>query len=264
MKKLGNLLLAVFLYLALVACSEKTPETSELKEVTANESDWSYDEFTGPEHWGEIDSRNAACVNGSEQSPINIEFSQVKADKKLKRNQIYYKPTTFTLLNNGHTIQAEATIESNSIIVEGNVYKLSLFHFHTPSEHQFNGQNYDMELHLIHSDNNGNLAVLGVMIEEGRENKILASIWDILPKGENEKVISEKYLIHLQDLLPQNQVSFHYSGSLTTPPCTEKVKWIVFEQPIEMSKVQIQAFKQIFLDNHRPIQTLNEREIIKN
>ena len=264
MKKFGNLLLAVFLYLALVACSEKAPETSELKEVTANESDWSYDEFTGPEHWGEIDSRNAACVNGSEQSPINIEFSQVKADKKLKRNQIYYKPTTFTLLNNGHTIQAEATIESNSIIVEGNVYKLSLFHFHTPSEHQFNGQNYDMELHLIHSDNNGNLAVLGVMIEEGRENKILASIWDVLPKEENEKVISEKYLIHLQALLPQNQVSFHYSGSLTTPPCTEKVKWIVFEQPIEMSKVQIQAFKQIFLDNHRPIQTLNEREIIKN
>ena len=188
----------------------------------------------------------------------------VTKPKKLKGTQIYYESTSFTLVNNGHTIQANATTDSNLIVVDGSVYKLSQFHFHTPSEHQFNGQHYDMELHLVHNDKNGRLAVFGVMIQQGRENKILASIWGELPKEETEKVISEEYLIHLQALLPQNQKSFHYDGSLTTPPCTEQVKWMVFEQPIEMSKEQIQAFQHIFSDNHRPIQPLNEREIIKN
>ncbi|AWE06132.1 carbonic anhydrase [Lysinibacillus sp. 2017] len=255
MRKHGYLFLAVCLNLALVACSEQVASTEQ--------SSWSYDEFNGPEYWGELTPENSACVNGREQSPINLEFSQVKADKKLKGMPIYYEPTTITLQNNGHTIQANATDEINSIVIEGNEYRLSQFHFHTPSEHQLNGQNYDMELHLVHKDNNGKLAVLGVMIQEGRENETLASIWAVLPKGKTKKIISKKYLIDLQALLPPNQIALHYDGSLTTPPCTEEVKWIVFEQPIEMSKEQVQAFQQIFSDNHRPVQPLNEREIIK-
>ena len=232
--------------------------------VGTKKRDWSYEERTGPEYWGELDASNAACAKGSEQSPINIVSSKVKEDKKLIRKQIYYKPTTFTLLNNGHTIQANATTENNSIVVEGKEYKLTQFHFHTPSEHQFNGQSYDVEIHFVHKDKSGKLAVLGVMIQEGRKNKALKKIWDILPGEETKKVDSEKYLINLQALLPQNQVSFYYDGSLTTPPCTEEVEWIIFEQPIEMSKEQIKAFQQIFADNHRPVQPLNEREIIKN
>ena len=197
MKKLRFLFLAVSLNLALVACSEQT--------ISTEQRDWSYDELTGPEYWGELAPENSACVKGSEQSPINLEFSQVRADKKLRRNLIYYEPTTFTLLNNGHTVQANATTESNLIVVEGNVYKLSQFHFHTPSEHQFNSQNYDMELHLVHSDKNGRLAVLGLMIQEGRENKILAPVWSALPNKETKQVISEKYLINLQTLLLPHQ-----------------------------------------------------------
>ena len=231
--------------------------------VYTKQGDWSYEESTGPEYWGGLAASHAACAHGSEQSPINIVSSQVIEDKKLSGKQIYYEPTTFTILNNGHTIQANATTENNSIVVEGKQYNLAQFHFHTPSEHQFNGQNYDIELHFVHKDESGNLAVLGVMIQEGRKNEVLATVWDRLPNEGNEKDSSEKYLIHLQALLPQNQMSFHYDGSLTTPPCTEEVKWIVFEQPIEMSKEQIKAFQQIFKDNHRPIQPLNEREVIK-
>ncbi len=242
---------------------ENTGLNEEEEKTTNTEHDWSYDEVTGPEYWGELDPGNSACANGSEQSPINLEFSQVKEEKILKEMQVYYEPTTFTLLNNGHTVQANATSESNRIIVEGNEYKLAQFHFHTPSEHQFNGQHYDMEMHLVHNDGNGNYAVLGVMIQEGRENEILASLWDVLPREETKKNLSEEYSIDLEALLPENQLSFHYAGSLTTPPCTEEVKWIVFEQPIEMSKKQIQAFQQIFSDNHRPVQPLNEREINK-
>ena len=232
--------------------------------VYTKQREWSYEESTGPEYWGELASSNRACAKGSEQSPINIVSSQVKEEKRSSGKQIKYEPATFTLLNNGHTIQANATTENNSIVVEGKEYKLSEFHFHTPSEHQLNGQNYDLEIHFVHKDKSGKLAVLGVMIQEGRKNKALATVWDRLPNETNEKAASEKYQIHLQALLPQNQTSFHYDGSLTTPPCTEEVKWIVFEQPIEMSKEQIKAFQQIFTDNHRPIQPLNEREISKN
>lgn len=265
--------MVVFLSLALAACAEQIAVNTEPKETKVNEGEnagvteqreWSYEDLTGPEYWGELSSENLACVNGDEQSPINLEFSEVKVDKKLTENQINYEPTNFTLVNNGHTVQANAITEGNSMIVDGNEYNLLQFHFHTPSEHQFNGQSYEMELHLVHSDKNGNLAVLGMMIQEGKENEILASVWDGLPTEETEEGNSGDYLIDLQALLPQNQMSYHYAGSLTTPPCTEEVKWIVFEQPIEMSKEQIQAFQQIFPDNHRPVQPLNDREVNKN
>ena len=267
MKKLGYLSLAVFLNLSLAACAEQSTETIEPKEdekASTEQMEWSYDDGTGPEYWGELNDENLACVNGEEQSPINLEFSQVKVDKKLTENQINYEPTNFTLINNGHTVQANSTTENNSMIVEGNEYKLLQFHFHTPSEHQFNGQSYEMELHLVHSDKNGNLAVLGLMIQEGKENEIMAALWNELPAEKTEEANTEDYLIDLQALLPENQISFHYAGSLTTPPCTEEVKWIVFEQPIEMSKEQIQAFQHIFPDNHRPVQPLNDREVNKN
>lgn len=278
-KNLAYPFLVVSLVCLLEACSYKTKETttqkeeeqttgtkeSEAKEAhSTHPSNWSYDGDTGPEHWGELDPANSACANGSEQSPINIEFSQVKADKKLEGIQIKYEPTTFSLVNNGHTVQANAKIESNSIVVEGIEYKLAQFHFHTPSEHQFNGQNYDMELHLVHKDANGKLAVLGVMIQERKENEKLESVWDVLPKEETEKDITVKEPIDLQALLPQDQTTFHYIGSLTTPPCTEEVKWVIFEQPIEMSKTQIQAFQEISPDNNRPVQSLKEREMIRN
>lgn len=264
MKKLGYLFLAVFSSWALAACAEQKKEVKEVITTSADQSDWSYEKLTGPEYWGELDPGNLACVNGSEQSPINVEFPKVKADEKLKGNEIHYGPTTFTLVNNGHTIQANAVTEVNRIVIEGNEYKLSQFHFHTPSEHQFNGQKFDMELHLVHSDENGKLAVVGLMIQEGNENEQLASMWNGLPTVETEKAVSEKHVIDLQALLPQNQTSFQYAGSLTTPPCTEEVQWVVLEQPIEMSKAQIQAFQQIFPDNHRPVQPINEREINKN
>lgn len=165
------------------------------------------------------------------------------ASGKLDSIEIQYEPTAFSIVNSGHTVQANAETQSNSIVVEGNEYKLVQFHFHTPSEHLFNSQQLDMELHLVHQDANGEIAVLGLMIQEGKENKKLVPVWDVIPKEETEKDISIKEPIDLQALLPSDQTSFYYTGSLTTPPCTEEVKWIVFEYPIEMSKEQIQAIK---------------------
>ncbi|RST75262.1 carbonic anhydrase family protein [Siminovitchia acidinfaciens] len=270
--------LIVSLSFLLGACSEPKKETTVSKKEEVNEAnekgatesnvtptaEWSYEEETGPEHWGELDSAYAACMKGNEQSPINIEPSlEETSETKLENIEFQYEPTQFSIVNTGHTVQANPATSSNSIVVEGIEYKLAQFHFHTPSEHQFNGQQMDMELHLVHQDANGELAVLGLLIQAGKKNEQLASIWSRLPKSETKSDIAIEEPVDLQALLPSNQTSFYYNGSLTTPPCTEKVKWIVFEEPIEMSKEQIQAFQQIFHNNQRPVQPVNGREIIK-
>ncbi|MED1470048.1 carbonic anhydrase [Bacillus salipaludis] len=269
-------ILGVMLSSVLGACAAQTAQTPELKNEQAtemkkgteateiNSAHWSYEGETSPEHWGDLDPVNSACVNGNEQSPINIEFSQVANEKGAEDLQINYKLTSFSLMNNGHTVQANTASGRNSILIKGKEYKLAQFHFHTPSEHQFNGQNYEMELHLVHKDEDGKIAVLGVMIQEGEENKNLAAVWGILPKEETEKDIFLKEPVNLKALLPEDRTAFHYDGSLTTPPCTEEVKWTVFEMPIEMSKEQIEAFRQIFPDDHRPVQSLNNRKVIKS
>ncbi|WP_338448038.1 carbonic anhydrase [Niallia oryzisoli] len=237
---------------------------TEVKEANGSHpADWSYEGDTGPEYWGELDPSYAACSKGKEQSPINIESSQIKDSDTKADMTIQYEPTTVTLENTGYTIQANPITKRNIIVLNNKEYALEQFHFHTPSEHQFNSKNFPMELHLVHKDPYGKLAVLGVMIQEGNENEKLAAAWNALPKKASEKTIV-KEPVDVKSLLPQKQTAFHYDGSLTTPPCTEGVKWLVYEQPIYMSKDQIQAFKERFPDNHRPVQPINDREIIKN
>ena len=275
MKQLVKPLAAVFLTSTLAACSQPDKETNEPEEATVTETKkqeeqeqqtayWSYTGQEGPESWGHLDESYAACVDGSEQSPINIEASQVKAEGAAEDVETHYEPTTFSVMNNGHTIQANTVSENNRMIFGGAEYRLVQFHFHTPSEHQFNGQPYEMELHLVHQNEEGRLAVLGLMIQEGKQNEEMQAVWDMLPKEKTEQDLPIGEQIDLGALLPEEDAFFHYDGSLTTPPCTEDVEWVVFEQPIEMSKEQIEAFQQIFPENHRPVQPLNEREILNN
>jgi carbonic anhydrase len=256
------------LSLALVACSSTATEESSDKKVQEEDKkteihQWSYEGETGPEHWGDLDPANSACLNGQEQSPINIEISQVKANEKLGKLEINYIPTEFSLVNTGHTVQGNPTTTENFIVLDGKEYVLLQFHFHTPSEHQFNGQNFDMELHLVHKDANDQLAVLGLMIQEGASNPIWEKAWGVLPNEETTEDVKLSEPIDLMSMLPKDQQSFRYSGSLTTPSCSEGVSWIVLEQPIEMSKEQIDTFRQVFPDNHRPVQPLEEREVFK-
>lgn len=223
---------------------------------------WSYEGETGPTKWAGLDPSFSSCADGREQSPIDIELSNVKLDKTLEDIKINYKPTTFTVMNNGHTIQANDRAGSNSIIVEGEEYKLIQMHFHKPSENTINGQSFDMEGHLVHKNSEGKLAVLGFLIKVGDENKELAEIWSKLPKQETKEDIELDKPVDLVNLLPKETKTFRYSGSLTTPPCSEGVKWILFEKPIEMSKEQVEAFGAIFPDNHRPVQPLNDRQVL--
>ncbi|WLR52509.1 carbonic anhydrase family protein [Bacillus tianshenii] len=266
--------LAVFVSFSLGACSEQTVETAipeeerdvKKKEKQANDASkvhWSYKGETGPKQWGTLDAAYSTCTDGSEQSPINIDFSQVTTSEKANQFEIQYEPSAYSIINNGHTIKADIQ-NKHSLVIDNKEYILSQFHFHAPSEHKFNGQYHAMELHLVHQAENGELAVLGVMIQEGAENESLRSVWDMLPKEEMDESRTGEKPIELSKLVPKDQTTIHYKGSLTTPPCTENVQWYMMKQPIEMSKEQIQSFKQIFPENHRPVQPLNEREVTVN
>jgi carbonic anhydrase len=267
-KKVFYSILFACLLLSLAACSSKTADVpkeekvqEEKKTTEVQPSHWSYEGETGPEYWGDLDPTNAACTNGEEQSPINIETTKTENDDEVEELKFNYAPTKFSLANNGHTIQGNPAAIDNSIVVDGEEYKLAQFHFHTPSEHQFNGQNFDMELHLVHKSASNELAVIGLMIKEGAAYSALEQSWKVLPKEVTTKVVKVTEAIDLMGLLPENKQTFRYEGSLTTPPCSEKVKWIVLEQPIEMSKEQIELFRHVFEDNHRPVQPLNDRDV---
>lgn len=265
--KLVHGLLSAALTLSLAACSSApTGLKSEVIPTPATKTatepvHWSYEGDTGPANWASLDSEFARCANGTEQSPIDIELSDVKVDKTLEDIKINYKPTVFTLMNNGHTIQVNDASGSNSITIDGQAYTLVQMHFHKPSENQINGQSFDMEWHLVHKNSESKLAVLGVLIKAGKENKELAEIFSKLPKEETKEDIKLDQLVDLNALLPQDKKAFRYEGSLTTPPCSEGVKWTVLEQPIELSSEQIQAFGAVFPDDHRPIQPLNNRTV---
>jgi carbonic anhydrase len=257
-KKLISGMLVVALSISLSACGSEATE----KNSAEHSPHWSYEGNTGPAKWATLDSKNTVCADGTEQSPIDIELSQIKVDKEVGNVDINYQPTTFTLMNNGHTIQANDSSGSNTITVEGQKYTLVQLHFHKPSENQINGQTFDMEMHLVHKNSEGKLAVLGVLIKAGQQNEQLAEIFSNLPKEKTKEDIKLEQAIDLNALLPKDKKAFRYDGSLTTPPCSERVEWTVFEQPIELSTEQINAFGTIFADNHRPVQPLNNREVV--
>jgi len=219
---------------------------------------WSYDGQRGaaPDQWGSI---SAAC-QGAQQSPVNIITNDaINADlTKIKFN---WRTSALQINNNGLTVQANYNAGS-SISVNGSDFELLQFHFHAPSEHAVNGKLYDMEAHFVHKAANGSLAIIAVFIDEGKENKALAPIWNNMPEQiETKDIVAVN--IDGDDLLPRNTKEyFHYRGSVTTPPCSETVSWYVLQKPIEASPEQIQQFSQLIRANNRPLQALNRRFVL--
>ncbi|WP_034263180.1 carbonic anhydrase [Bacillus sp. J33] len=255
-------LFAAAVLLFMTACTPAPQHAPEEKNESDNSGpSWSYSGNAGPDNWDSLDPSFSACANGTEQSPIDIELANVQLDKSLAEININYTPTSFTLVNNGHTIQANDASGRNTLTVDNEEYILLQMHFHKPSEHLINGQPFEMEGHLVHQNTEGKLAVLGFLINAGNENKIFAEMFSKLPQVETEEDVTLEKFVDLENLLPNEKNFFRYSGSLTTPPCSEDVKWIVMDQPIEMSKEQIEAFGSIFPHNSRPIQPLNGRKV---
>lgn len=242
--------------LLFTTCSDSEDDITNGEHEAAH---WGYEGEDGPEHWGDLDPDYAACSNGIHQSPIDIDTAAV-IHVDLPDIQINYQASTLKVVNNGHTIQAKNSAV-NYIEVEGARFDLLQFHFHASSEHTVQGSAYPMELHLVHQNAAGALAVIGVLIAEGLENPVFNPIWDNLSALTAEDFPLPNPL-NLDDLLPADQRTYRYTGSLTTPPCSEIVSWLVMAAPIEMSQAQIQAFAAIYDGNARPVQALNGRYIL--
>ncbi|PFH12068.1 carbonic anhydrase [Collimonas sp. PA-H2] len=219
---------------------------------------WSYAGKADPTHWADGVPENAVCRSGQRQSPIAL--SEASAERVASKDfTIHYEAGRVALLNNGHTIQANVSDANDTVVFKGETYKLDQFHFHTPSEHTLDGKSYPMELHLVNKSSSDQITVVGIFIQEGEENPALEPVFADLPA--TQATAGRQAQVDIAALLPNDKKALVYSGSLTTPPCSESVNWIVLEQPIAMSRQQITAFKAIFHDNHRPLQKLNGRQI---
>lgn len=221
---------------------------------------WEYEGEEGPENWGEIDPVYETCAIGKEQSPIDLTGTEPTDLSDIEFNDTTLDPVL--IHNNGHTIVVSNKNIENHIVLDGVRYELLQFHFHTPSEHTVDGQASAMELHLVHIDEDGELAVVGILINEGAENAALKLVFDNMSAEKGEPAPVEGTL-SISDFMPEDKTTFRYMGSLTTPPCSEDVHWNVFANPIEASKEQIEAFRAIFPMDARPVQPLNEREIVE-
>lgn len=218
--------------------------------------EWGYKGKLGPQHWAELSPKFKLAAAGKRQSPIDL--AKMK-EKKLPPIKFDYKPCKIRLVYNGHTIE-DMEEQGSTIKVDGETYELKQFHFHSPSEHTLHGKHFDMEMHLVHMNDAGEIAVVGVFIDEGQANEWFGPVWDYLPtKGNKKRDFDMK--INVADVLPENRDYTGYSGSLTTPPCSEQVKWMILNRPIKLSKAQINAFRKTIDGNNRPVQPLNGRVV---
>jgi len=228
--------------------------------VSAGETaHWGYSGHEGPEHWGELDPNFFLCSKGKNQSPVNL-TEMIESD--LPPIKINYKSGGNEILNNGHTIQVNYD-PGSTIIVDGNEFELKQFHFHSPSENTIEGHAYPMEAHFVHADKDGRLAVIAVMFKYGEKNTELEKAWAHIPNNAGEKRALSKH-VDANILLPHDHDYFRFNGSLTTPPCSEGVLWIVMKYFHTTSKQQIDTFTQIMHHpNNRPVQPVNARAILK-
>ena len=243
-----------------VGCST-ADEVKQTEQTKAPEkpAHWSYAGEDGPENWGSLDPKFSACKTGLNQSPIDL-AGFIESD--LSALKLTYKPGIQEVINNGHTIQVNYKAGS-SLSIDGAEYDLKQFHFHAPSEDKLNGKSYAMEAHLVHADKDGKLAVVGVMIEEGAENEALKAIWADMPeKADEKKTMASE--VSVEGILPSNRDYYRFNGSLTTPPCSEGVLWLVLKNPLTTSKEQVAQFSQtVGHPNNRPVQPTNARGVLE-
>ncbi|MGE5450324.1 MAG: carbonic anhydrase [Acidobacteriota bacterium] len=227
-----------------------------LADPHGQEVHWAYSGDTGPESWGMLKPEFQQCMLGKRQSPIDIRDG---IPVQLDPIQFDYHPSGFRVIDNGHTIQANVDA-GNSFTLQGKRYELVQFHFHRPSEERINGKQSDMVVHLVHKDPEGKLAVIAVLIDQGNAHPMLQLVWNALPLEKGLEQASS-VPIDLNLILPERKQYFTYMGSLTTPPCSEGVLWMVMKQPAQMSREQIAIFARMYPMNARPVQSAQGRMI---
>lgn len=232
--------------------------SSAAASTSGHASHWGYAGAAGPDNWGSLKAEYSVCGTGRMQSPINISGGMAVMTSKIDYN---YKVSSLKIRNNGHTIQVDYN-KGSHIVVDGHRFDLLQFHFHTPSENLVDGKTYPMEMHLVHKDAAGALAVVSVMMESGEHNIALAEVWDHMPAKAGDPVGIDSVALNVRDLLPEQGNYHHFKGSLTTPPCSEGVNWFVLVQPVPVSTAQISKFTKIIGANARPAQPIHNRLLI--
>ena len=227
---------------------------------------WGYGPNNGPGSWADLSPEYALCRDGREQSPVDIsdpspaELPGLEANYQAATMRIIRHEHVVDVIDNGHTIQVNYD-EGNTLEVGDSLFELAQYHFHAPSEHTIDGRHSPMEMHLVHQSESGELAVLGVLINEGAHNPAFDPVWAELPDEVGEEIHLEHVAVSVDDLLPSNRSTYRYVGSLTTPPCSESVSWFVAVEPIELSAAQIGQFTAIISGNNRPTQALGRRRV---
>lgn len=251
--------IASLIFASLTALSASTVSHSE-------KPHWSYHGEFSPENWGKI---SKICSTGKFQTPINIITDDVlalpKSQDVLKFHN-YKTSIDASVINNGHTIKITPTFkksyENSSITVDGKRFKLLQFHMHTHSESTINGKQSDLVAHLVHQAYDGQLAVVAVFFDEGVENTSIKEYWNSMPlkSGGTSNLLN----INIADILPEDISKYYtFMGSLTTPPCSENVKWFILKEKQTISTEQINALRTIYPSNFRPIQETNSRKIFE-
>jgi carbonic anhydrase len=225
-----------------------------LAAFAGGKSQWAYDGKEGPHQWGKLKGFEL-CEQGKEQSPVDLKWNKPNNKRGLKFG--YTPVSNSKVLDNGHTVQVNFD-KGNFVEVAGQKFELLQLHFHAHSEHSLSNKFFPLEMHLVHKNSEGKLAIVGVFFEEGKANAEFDKIWAHVPSKHNE----EKALagtLDLGKLLPSKTTHYHYMGSLTTPPCSEGVNWNVLNTPMSLSKEQLAAFKKLYSNNFRPVQSLHSR-----
>ena len=258
---------AISIFLLSLSCEQSTLFSAATDRAiaspifaTSSEIQWTYQDLTGPDHWSDLDPSFATCTRGQAQSPIDLTAA---GDADLLNPDFHYEPVPLNLLNNGHTVQVPYA-PGSYVVIDGEKYNLLQFHFHSPSEHAVEGKPQSVELHLVHQSEAGELAVVAVLLQsDGQQRQGLPGYQDLiaaLPARAGDKVRTKK-TINAQALLPEKTTTYRYSGSLTTPPCTESVTWLVMTKPVTLPADQIAQYERLLNHNNRPLQLLNSRSL---
>ena len=223
------------------------------------EEQWSYAGKTGPEHWGQLAPAYALCGQGANQSPVNLS-GMIEAE--LEPLKFDYTGLVTKVQNTGHSVQA--TYSAGSFLTAGGTaYELKQIHFHAPSEHLIEGQQFPLEAHFVHVSADGQLAVLAVLYDLGEASSELKKLWRQMPQKIGEEV-GMAAQVRAEKLLPENRDYYRLSGSLTTPPCTEGVLWLVLKNQSAVCASQVQQFSEVMgHPNNRPAQPLKSRAVLQ-
>lgn len=224
----------------------------------STEGKWTYEGHFGPEHWANFDVDYHMCGDGEQQSPIDIVNPHRTS---LAEITLHWQGFGWTARNTGHTIEFKSK-DGGYAMIEGERFALESFHFHTPSEHAFDGLKSEMEAHFVHRAEDGRVAVIAVMLRGGGQHQTFDRIMASSPTDQLiENPVPE---VDLSEMVTDLGDIVRYQGSLTTPPCTENVMWTVLTDPLTISDTAILAFTSLFKMNARPLQPLNRRFILSD